>query len=335
MELKSNQPQKHMIDCMASMDDVAARHWYFVELCSDYIEADFFECADLSEIHDYGDILSWCMTVLNASPSARLMLKEACDQDWKITLDDLNGGDYHIDVEQKVLTLDNNSLIPSALGRSVYFRNIMMVTLIKAVRDIWQEKRHGGFDELYSPENILMMERVRAADLDVLALLVAWELRSEDYADLWRHMIGSDLGDMAMTFSGHLERDPSSQFNGQGLVAAFKQWFRDVKRINSCDHDALEYMDDVLLVTDMINPFGKKKPTKLNIEMLSCLPDRTAYLQGMGAELLSDPTYASVDDEINQTHLFHIMYDLEAIVVEDVPFRDADLARLIFPVEEE
>jgi len=71
----------------------------------------------------------------------------------------------------------------------------------------------------------------------------------------------------------------------------------------------------------------------MNVEILSCLPDKTAYLQGLGTEVLSDPVYSSVDNVINQTHLFHIMYDLQAVVVEDVAFRDADLARKIFPVE--
>jgi len=333
MEFKSNESYKKVINCVDNLDHDCDTSWYFAEIYYDEMPVDFFEQAQDYEIFDYQDVLRWCASVMEQSPSARLMLKEAIEKDWKITLDDLNGGDYCLDIDNKTLILDNNSLTPAALARSSYFRNITLVTMIKALRDIWQEKRHGGFDEQYSPDQVLLMERVRAADLDVIALLVMWELRSEGHSDIWRHMIGSEIGDMAMIFSGYLERDPSSQFNGQGLVAAFKQWFRDAGRVNSCDHDALEYLDEVLAVSDVINPFGRKTPSKMNIEMISCLPDKTAYLQGQGAEILSNPTYSSVDDEINQTHLFHIMHDLEAVVVEDVPFRDADLARKIFPVE--
>lgn len=336
MELKSGQQQNRVISLLSRDDAITAvqTRWYFAELYNDYIDVDFFENSDDCDIHCYGDVLSWCMSILDASPSARIMLQEACDKDWKITIEDLNGGEYCIDVEQKLLILDNNSLVPSALGRSGYFRNMTIVTLTKALRDIWQEKRHGGFDEHYSPEYVLLMERLRAADLDVMAIMVAWELRSEDFPEIWRHIIGSDIGDMAMTYSGYLERDPTSAYSGFALRAAFKQWFREEDRLHNCDHDTLEYLDDVLASSaNGAQTFGHKRPGKMNIEVLSCLPDKTAYLHGMGSEILSDPAYSSVNDEINQTHLFHIMYDLEAVIVENVPFRDADLAKKIFPEE--
>ncbi len=288
------------------------------------------DCSEVKSF-DYESILGWCASILECSPSARLMLKEASDKGWKITLEDLQGGDYCIDIEQKLLTIDNNSLNPKALERSRYFKNVTLITMVKALRDIWHEKRHGGFDELYSPEHILLMERVRAADLDVISILVAWELRFEEYSDIWRHIIGSEIGDMAMAFSGYLERDPSAQFNGQALRHSFKQWFRCSERVDACDHDILEYLDDILMSSEIANPFGRKRPAKINIELISCLPDKSAYLQGFGADILSDPIYSSLNNEINQTHLFHIMYDLEVVVVENVPFRDKELARKIFP----
>lgn len=289
---------------------------------------------DQAAFCSYGEVLSRCFTIINESPTARPMVQEALAAKWQIALFDLNGGDYWIDVEEKLILLDSNALTPTALGRSVYFKNMVIVTLIKALRDIWQEKRHGGFDEDYKVEHVMTMERVRAADCDVLSVIVAWELRSGAYPDLWRHLIGSENGDMAMAFSAHLERSAAGHFNGQAAATAFRQWFRCETRVNTCDHNTLEYLDDVLKETREHNPFGKKKPTAMNIEVLSCLPDRTAYLQGFGAEILSDPLYCGMEDPINQSHLFHILYDLEATIVESVPFRDADLARKIFPALE-
>ena len=335
MEFNSNGPQKRVIEFEHNPETGCDHAWYFAELYLDTMPIDYFDYTEDCDVFDYQDVLKWCCSVLEQSPSAAAMLKEAAEKDWKVSMEDLNGGDYCLDAENRTLVIDNNALAAEALVRSAYFKNATLVILIKALRDIWQEKRHGGFDEIYSPDHIMMMERVRAADLDVLAILVAWELRSEQYTDIWRHMIGSELGDMAMAFSGHLERDPTAQFNGQGLVAAFKQWFRDEARVNACDHDALEYMDEVLAISEMLNPFGKRRPSRMDVEILSCLPDKTAYLRRQGGEILCDPIYSAVDDEINQTHLFHIMHDLEAVVVEDVPFRDPDLARKIFPVESE
>ncbi|MBK6896133.1 MAG: hypothetical protein IPH06_06040 [Alphaproteobacteria bacterium] len=285
------------------------------------------------DLCSYGEVLAHCFGLINESPAARLMIQEAVAGKWQITLFDLKGGDYWIDVEEKLILLDSNALTPAALGRSVYFKNAVIVTLIKALRDIWQEKRHGGFDEKYRTEFVLTMERIRSADCDVLSILVAWELRSGAYPDLWRHLIGSENGDMAMAFSGFLERNPSGQFNGQALAASFRQWFRCEHRVNTCDHNTLENLDDILRETQEQNPFGERKPKAVEIEMLSCLPDRTAYLQGYGAEILSDPLFSGMDDPINQSHLFHILYDLEATIIENVPFRDSELAKKIFPMQ--
>ncbi len=293
--------------------------------------ADLYLNDDDSALSDYGLILQACIDVLSASPSARLMIKEAVSEKWQISLSDLNGGEYWIDVDERLILLDNNALTPSALFNSNYFQNMLLITMIKALRDIWQEKRHGAFDESYRAEHVITMERIRAADCDVVSVLVAWELRCEEHSDLWRHLIGSENGDLAMSFSGFLERTPSAQFNGKALAAVFKQWFRCEDRVNACDHNSLEYLDEVLAETQEQNPFGDKKPSKIKVEILSCLPDKTAYLRGLGSEILNDPLYCGMDDPINQTHLFHIMYDLEATIVENVPFRDPKLAKMMFP----
>lgn len=284
------------------------------------------------DLYTENDVLRWALNLLTHSDAGYLMVREAMQKDWRISLEDLSGGEYVIDVTEKMLVLDNHSMLPSALCASKYFKNMIAVSLIKALRDLWQENRHGGFAQKYSPEHTLIMERVRAADCDVIGLMVAWELRREGYPYIWRHLIGSEITDMALAFSGDLDHKYyGAKEMTLALRRAFSQWFENPIRIRNCDRDTLNYMDDVLEESDVQDPFGDKKPTKLNIEILSCLPDKSAYLQGQGGIILSDPLYLTMEDEINQTHLFHIMYDTEAHVVEDVPFRDADLARKIFP----
>ncbi len=277
------------------------------------------------------DILSWAAALLSKSPSARRMLEEAKNQDWRIGLEDLQGPDFHLDVPEKLLVLANHGLSDPALARSPYFTNMMLISLIRALRDVWQEKRYGAFDEDYAPEAVLTLERVRAADLDVISVLVAWEFRSEGYADLWRHLLGSDDGDLAMRFSTYLEREPSSQFTHKALQQTFTQWFKSAARVDACDHETLDYLDSVIENSYEANPFGRKRLTAIALERLSCLPDKTAYLQGFGNTILSDPLYAGMNDEINQSHLMHILYDLRVTYVQSVPFRDANLADKIFP----
>lgn len=334
MDVDSNSNDKKVIDLTALDDSYVEHQWLLADLYERPVALDLFADGADGEIYDYSDILSWCLRILSCSTSAHALIGEALDKDWVVTLDDLGGSGYSLDVEERMLTLDHNALVPSALGRSSYFRNVTMVTLIKALRDIWQERRHGGFDEVYTANNVVLMERLRAADLDVFSILAAWEIRVEGYEDLWRTVLGSEQSDMAMIFSGFVEREPATQFNGQALKACFIQWYRDDTRIDACDRETLDYLDDVLCHSSAINPFGTKGPSKMDVEVISMMPDRCAYLQGLGAEILADPVYSDIENEINDTHLMHIMYDLEAIIVEDVPFRDAGLARKIFPVEE-
>lgn len=279
----------------------------------------------------YDMFLMQTLNVISLSPSGLALIKDAISEGWQLGIDDLDGNDFSIDVSEKTIFVSHFGLSPEGIMRSAYFSNLVLVNLVRALRDVWHEKRHGAFDTLFGPESILMLERVRAADCDIMGILVAWELRSEGHSDIWRHAIGSENGDLAMCYSNYMERDPASQFNGRALKATFKEWYACEERVNACDHQTLDYMDEILKMSDVANPFGEKVPTHVGIELISCLPDKTAYLQGMGREILTDPLYSGLDDALNQSHLMHILYDLEVIYVNNVPFRDADLAARIFP----
>jgi hypothetical protein len=278
----------------------------------------------------YKDFLKESIALLGSSPSARLMIREASHLGWKLGISDRTGHDFHLDVPEKQIFLDNCGLSPAALARSGYFRHKVLISLVRALRDAWQEKRHGGFDTHYGPENILLLERVRAADCDVISMLVAWELRGEGFGDVWRHLLGSEEGDMALSYAACLEHDPASHFTGKALQAAFNQWFRSDLRVNASDHETLEYID-MVMADNPANPFGKHKLTPVGVEILSCLPDKTAYLRGLGRDLMAAPLYAGMNDFINQSHLMQILHDQQVIFRQGVPFRDAGLAEKIFP----
>ena len=89
----------------------------------------------------------------------------------------------------------------------------------------------------------------------------------------------------------------------------------------------METMDEAAL-------FGKGRLTAVALEELGTLPDGTRYLNGLGDSILRDPFFAGLTDPVNQTHLFHLIYDMEVVMVNNVPFRDAGLASKIFPQAE-
>lgn len=278
------------------------------------------------------DVLAWAAAMLADSPTASRLWIEAESAGWQVGITDLKNGGFHLDMMEQVLLLDNYALRPDAFGRSPYFRNALIVALVRALRDIWHEEKSGAFEDEFAPESALMLERVRAADCDTVALLVGWELRGAGYTDIWRHLIGSEEGDMAMIFTRFLERDPTALFDGSALAYAFRQWYADESRVDGTDHDTLEALDDILLEhTGMSRPFGERRLSTHDIERLACLPDGRCYLKGLTDTIMRDPFFAGLHDPVNQTHLFHLMYDMEVVMVNNVPFRDARLARMIFP----
>ncbi len=277
------------------------------------------------------DIMIWCAAIVAESPTAKLLWQEAEEKGWSVGLTDLKNGGFYVDIPQKTLYLDHFSMVPSALGRSIYFRNAVLMTFVHALRDIGHEICFGAFEEGYAPEAVLMLERVRAADCDTVTVLVCWELRGAGYTDVWRHLLGSEEGDMAMVFTRFLERDPTALFDGAALSYAFRQWYADENRVDGCDHETLESLDSLLQDQGTNNSFGQKDSCVTLIEALSILPDDICYLEGLGNTIKKDPFFAGMNDPINQTHLFHLIYDMEVTMVNNVPFRDINLARKIFP----
>lgn len=332
MEYGSGIPHKRVIDYLEKEQTLS---YVSFDICdNDNISQNNQDSQDADENENKNEntILAWVTEHLKQSQSAKILLKEALDKGWKITLDDLEGGDYCMNVEERTLTLDNNGLSANALMHSEYFLNTILTTAIKALRDIWQEKRFGGFDENYTPKDVILMERVRAADLDVISILVAWELQEEGNEECWQHINGTQNNDLVQAFSSYLEHKPCAALAlRQALLATFKQWFCENARVDRCDHDTLEYLDEVLEMSEYVNPFGTKHPGRMNIEMLSILPGGSAYLQGQGGEVLGEDLFSTLNNDINYAHLNHITHDTQSITIKDVSFRDTDLARKIFP----
>ncbi len=332
--LENEQSENHDFNergiCIRENDD-GNEYWLLAEFNMDCPAFELDIKARKTTLKTPRALMAWSIGLLNTSPTARQLIKEAAKDGWSITLGNCGGYDFHMDVNDRRITLDDNNLSAASIGRSDYFRHALLFSLVRALRDIWQERRHAGFDTEYGPESILMLERVRGADCDLMAILAGWELRSENYGGFWRYLIGSEEGDIAMAYSAALERDPSSAFNGQALSYAFDQWFESDERINACDHETLEYFDTLTQESNEKPVFGSKILRAIGVEILSCQPDRTAYLRGKGREILSNPLYAGLNDPINQIHMNQIMYDLNVTRVQNVPFRDTALADKIFP----
>lgn len=311
------------------------RLWSLADLAEDALHVDLEVLyREMPSFLNRYDALLWTVQMMHQSPTARMLLDAAAHNGWAVSFSDLKNQGFCMDQEERVIYLDHFCLDASALGKSGFFRHIMLTTLVRALRDAWHEDRLGDITTTYAPEQILMVERVRSADCDTVTILCGWELRGAGFTEVWRHLLGSEEGDMAIIFTRFLERDPGALFSGAALAYAFRQWYADVSRVDGVDHDALQALDAILEDSESVNPFGQKRLEAGALEALSILPDGKCYLAGLGAGILRDPFFAGLNDEINQTHMFQLMYDMEVVMVNNVPFRDAGLARKIFPQSE-
>ena len=271
------------------------------------------------------DVLSWASAFLTHSPLALSLIHHAREQGWKFALNELGTNGFHLDADAKIIELDNYGLDEKSLGKSSFFRLSLLNVLSKALREIWHETKWGAFETSYKPESVLMLERARAADADSVAVIIGWQLRAAGYNDVWRHILGSDDGDMAQVLVNILERYPTAIYNGMALAHVFRQWYADLNRVDALDYCTLEQID--FMVADQSCDLGTQNVTPKDFEKLSMLPDDICYLKELGETVARDPFFNDIQDPINQAHLFQIVYDSEITYVGGIPFRDQQLAR--------
>ena len=276
-----------------------------------------------------GQFLQWLVMMAEQSPLCHALLQSAKSDGWMVVLDDAEQ-EFHIDHDIQLITIDHFGFTANAIGRSAHYRNLLLTSFIKALRQISHDNKNYLYQKSHRPDSILLIERAIEADLQTIVVMAAWELRAAGLGECWRHVPGSDYGDMAMIFTRAIEKDPSGIYDGSVLTRTFCQWYGDFDRVSIQDHKVLEYMDTRLKDNEM---FGFVTAKAQDIEKLSCLPDGQIYLKGMGQNICNDPYFLSMNDPINESHLFQIIYDSKVFMAEGVPFRDQKLARLIFPTK--
>lgn len=305
------------IASLATLDEQAATH----HGCDAWVE----------HTQSSQDLMLWACDVLRHSPCARAILKEVAQSGWAVGLTQLDNDGYNLDSDNQIIYLDDHGFDYGIIGRSTYLRHRLMMSFVRALRDKW----HDTFDdkaEAYTPEAILMRERLITAEIETFAVQCAWELRSAGYSTIWRYMIGSQDGDLAMGLSCVLEREPSGFMDAQALAHVIRQWFKTPSRIAAADHRALEYMDDVLRWREdrCQTPFGERTLTSLDVIARTTLPESGSYIGEAAHLVLADARHYGLQNPINKVHFDHIKHDTQASVIADVPFRDPELGRRIF-----
>lgn len=287
--------------------------------------------AMLKTVMDSRDHLLWALAWTCESPMGRALAIGARQAGWHIATDPHIADGYDLDFQHRVLTLPAFEQ-PRAIANMSQTLHGLTLSLLRALRDIWHDGQGYGDSSDLTAEDIIRYERFITADIDAVAVLVAWQIRAAGQADFWRYTIGSMLGDMGMAFQNTMDGDPSPAAERMAAANAFHQWYAEPMRVNAIDHATLESFDIRLQNSNGVhNPFGTRRLKPIDIERLTRLPGMESYLRGLADDMLINPAFAGMNDPINQSHFMHIIRDLDTVQVGQVSFRDPDLARLIFP----
>lgn len=253
------------------------------------------------------------MTAIESSPLGRALLARAVTDGATIGVDTLipaSHGYYYADHAHIDLGQQDDSLHMSEKGLSLY-----MVGFISGLRRHWQHSHGHAPDVSLRASDYVDHARLLTADSFAVLHMVAWELRAQGHAYLWRDLIAGDLADIAMVFEDSVRGDANAQFNGVALKAAFNQWFALRARIVECDAQTLEMFDSVL-VRMQGRPERKKIASaplqRERLQEMGELPDRTNYLAGC---LFTSLWYAGFDDQHTIQRLRHIEQEIAQITV--------------------
>lgn len=218
-------------------------------------------------------------------------------------------------------------------------QSVDILHLIAAIRDAWHEQREDIHSHVLHPTAYILQERVRQADIVAFTIRVAWEMRNCDDFDIWRAVLASAQGDVAMMYQNIMARNPLDFCLENAMEAAFIHWFSDWKRVSQTDRDSLSLMDQLIEDYDpeeaVISVQAPHTISRTDLVNMGCQMDSgLTYLSRIAHDLQNDPYFSGMEDNVNKTYLSHIIRDLATIRVHNIAFRDGLLAQRLFPSHE-
>lgn len=265
---------------------------------------------------------------VRASATACAILEDLGGR-WTIEGADLDTTDYQIDTEDMRILINTNGLSKGAIARSDYFKNMICLRSFAGLRAAWQAEREDGARHLHRPDLWLLLARIAKADITAMATRMAFEAGAEGDETLWRHALGNENGDMAITYMHTLERTGLGGTDAPALTKAFEGWFSKPARINETDLETLADMDACL---DTLKADGHGQVSEGAVRCLAIDPlTGGCYLGRMASEIAGNPAWRSISDPMVEAHFLQVMDDIGTVRMGAVACRDKKLAARLFP----
>lgn len=180
--------------------------------------------------------------------------------------------------------------------------------LTRELRHAWQHYQGALVNPMnFEPDEAVLINRAQQADVLMMSVKVAWELKLVGENEAWDFMIGSPMADVTRVFEIHARKDFRSLNNGEAARAAYDKFFEG-SRTKMHDKRIIHQM----LLDDQGYMKALEKQPKASMalfEKLGELPFGRNYLTICGKKLPTDMCYSTIEDRSNANFLWFIKFE--------------------------
>lgn len=180
--------------------------------------------------------------------------------------------------------------------------------LVRELRRAGQHKNGALVNPLsFEPDEAILVNRAQQADVLMVSVKVAWELRLAGESEAWDFLSATPMADVSRIFEIKAQADFRTLSNGEAARAAYDKFFED-SRTKLHDKRIIHQM---LLDEHGYMKAGLKRP-KVTMDLfrrLGELPNSRNYLSMKAKHQPTDMCYSTVEDRLNANFLWFIKFE--------------------------
>ncbi len=184
-----------------------------------------------------------------------------------------------------------------------------LLLMARELRRAWQDLSGALVNPLvFHPDNAIVINRAREADLAVSMVRIGWELQLADEKMLWERIENSSLSDLGRAFAREAYLDFRTLNNGAAAGSVFEAWFLS-ERCQKADR---------ILIQSMLSDYeghvfnSEEASRNVSVELIAALgemPYGKNYLAKHAQVILSDAVFTDVRDRANANFLWFIKFE--------------------------
>lgn len=180
--------------------------------------------------------------------------------------------------------------------------------LARELRRAWQHARGALVNPLaFEPDEAILVNRAQQADVLMMSIKMAWELKLAGENEAWDYLVGSPMSDVSRMFENKASADFRTLNNGEAARAAYDKFFEGSR---TKIHDKRIIHQMLLDETGYIKARRERPAVTMDLfHRLGQLPNGRNYLAMNADRLPTDPMYATIEDRSNANFLWFIKFE--------------------------